>query len=198
MREHAYLPAMVGFMRNHVAEHFRANRPRLRPAVPSKLRDAGPATVGDHLSAASSALGQSRKSLLRRAVRAVKLCWNLQVRSCKPDPFGSDIVHVGEDRRDGAGVAGRFCRRFRWQFRCPGSRIKVFDKKLVHAVIGGKDLDCGSAELRLNLVSTGGHGFLLLALWSSTDHTSEQIVGIADVLRFLKRHPGGRAFAIKV
>jgi hypothetical protein len=76
MREHAYLPAMVGFMRNHVAEHFRANRPRLRPAVPAKLRDAGPAAVerfGDHLRAASSALGQSRKGLLRRAVRAVKL-----------------------------------------------------------------------------------------------------------------------------
>ena len=41
----------------------------------------------------------------------------------------------------------------------------MFDKNLVHAIIGGKDLDCGSAELRVNLVLTPGHGSLLLDLY---------------------------------
>src|ERR1700681_1069705 len=148
MREHTHLPAMVGFVRKHVAQHFRANRPRPSPAVSAKLLDAARTTAerfSEHLRAASSALGQSRTGLLRRAVSAVELSWNLHVRSCKPDPLGADIVHVREDRRDGAGLAGRF--------GSPGGRVKMFDKNLVHAIIGGKDLDCGSAELSVNLVS---------------------------------------------
>jgi len=46
----------------------------------------------------------------------------------------------------------------------PGGRVKMFDKNLVHAIIGGKDLDCGFGELGVNLVWTRGHGSLLLAL----------------------------------
>ncbi len=52
MREHAHLPAMVGLMRQHVAKHFQANRPRLSPPVPAKLLDAAGATTerfGEHL-----------------------------------------------------------------------------------------------------------------------------------------------------
>src|SRR5712691_1769609 len=93
MREHTHLPAMVGFVRKHVAQHFQANRPRPSPAVSANLLDAAPTTAkrfGEHLRAASGALGQSRTGLLRRAVRAVELSWNLQVRSCKPDPLGAD------------------------------------------------------------------------------------------------------------
>src|SRR5712692_8497491 len=115
MREHTHLPAMVGFVRKHVTQHFWANRPRRSPAVSAKLLDATPTTAerfSEHLRAASGALGQSRTGLLRRAVRAVELSWNLQVRSCKPDPLGADIVHVREDRRNGADVAGRFGWRF--------------------------------------------------------------------------------------
>src|SRR6266566_899448 len=156
MREHTHLPAMVGFVRKHVAEHFHANRPRPSPAVPAKLLDAAfvlttAERFREHLRAASGALGQSRTGLLRRAVRAVKLCWNLQMRSCKPDPLAADIVHVREDRGDGPGacLAGRF--------GSPGGRVKMFDKNLVHAIIGGKNLDCGSAELSLNLGLTRGH-----------------------------------------
>ena len=89
-------------------------------------------------------------------MRAVELSWDLQVRSGKPDPLGADIVHVREDRRDGAGLAGRF--------GSPGGRIKMFDKHLVHALIGSKDLHCGLAELSVNLVLTRGHGSLLLDL----------------------------------
>src|SRR5436309_7804043 len=146
MREHTHLPAMVGFVRKHVAQHFRANRPRRSPAVSAKLLDAAPTTAerfSEHLRAASGALGQSRAGLLARAVRAVELSWNLQVRSCKPDPLGADIVHVREDRRNGAGLAGRF--------GSPGGRVEMFDKNLIDPIIGGKGLDCGSAQLRAML-----------------------------------------------
>src|SRR5439155_1649426 len=172
MREHTHLPAMMGFVRKHVAQHFQANRPRPSPAVSAKLLDAAPTTAerfSEHLRAASAALGQSRAGLLRRAVRAVELCWNLQMRSCKPDPLAADIVHVREDRCNSAGVvfsgvfAGRFgCRRS----GTPGGRVKMFDKNLVDAIVGEKDpggkvLDCGSAELSVNLVLMRGHGSLL-------------------------------------
>src|SRR5207244_10564964 len=151
-----------------------ANRPRLSPAVSAKLLDAAPTAAerfSEHLRTASGALGQSRAGLLRRAVRAVEVWWNLQVRSCKPDPLGADIVHVREDRRNGADVfsgvfAGRLgCRRS----GTPGGRVKMFDKNLVDAIVGEKDpggkvLDCGSAELSVNLVLMRGHGSLLLDL----------------------------------
>src|SRR5512133_4173590 len=45
MREHTHLPAMVGFVRKHVAQHFQANRPRPSPAVSAKLLDAVPTTA---------------------------------------------------------------------------------------------------------------------------------------------------------
>ena len=60
MREHAHLPAMVGFMRKHVSQHFRANRPRPSLAVSVKLLDAAPPTAerfSEHLRAASGAPG---------------------------------------------------------------------------------------------------------------------------------------------
>src|SRR6202140_4783682 len=159
MREHTHLPAMMGFVRKHVAQHFRANRPRPSPAVSVKLLDAAPTTAerfGEHLRAASGPLCQSRAGLPRRAVCAVELWWNLQVRSRKPDPLGADVVHVRENRRNGADLAGRF--------GSPGGRVKMFDKNLVYAIVGGKDLDCGSTELSVNLVLARGHGFLLLDL----------------------------------
>src|SRR5450631_4141118 len=70
MREHTHLPAMVGFVRKHVAQHLRANRPGPSPAVSAKLLDAAPRTAErfrEHLRAASGALSQSRTGLLRRA-----------------------------------------------------------------------------------------------------------------------------------
>ena len=65
-------------------------------------------------------------------------------------------MHVREDRGNGADLAGRF--------GSAGGRVKMLDKNLVHAIIGGKDLDSGSAELSVNLVLTRGHGSLLLDL----------------------------------
>jgi hypothetical protein len=55
---------------------------------------------------------------------------------------------------NGAGLSGRFS--------VPGARVEMFDKNLVNALVGGKDLDCGSAELRVNVVLTRDHGSLLL------------------------------------
>jgi hypothetical protein len=45
VREHTYLPSMVGFVSKHVAEHLRANRPRLSPAVSVKLLNAASGTA---------------------------------------------------------------------------------------------------------------------------------------------------------
>jgi hypothetical protein len=155
-------------VRKHVAQHFHANRPRFRPAVSEELLDAAPTTAerfSEHLAAASGALGQSRAGLLRRTVRAVELLWNLQVRSGEPDPLGADIVHVRENRRNGAGLAGRL--------GSPGGRVKMFDKYLVYAIIGGKNLDCGSAELSANLLLARGHGSLIrISHWNSAGSSS--------------------------
>ena len=155
MRQHAHLPAMVGFMRKHVAQHFRASRPRPSPAISAKLLDAALTTAErfrEHLRAASGALGQSRTGLLWLAVRAVELSWNLQARSCKPDPLAADIVHVCEDRCDSAGLAGRF--------GLPRGRVKMLDKHLVYPLIDGKDPDRGLPELSVNLGLTI-HGLTL-------------------------------------
>jgi hypothetical protein len=40
----------------------------------------------------------------------------------------------------------------------------MFDKNLVHALIGGEDLDCGLAGLLVNIGLARGHGSLLLDL----------------------------------
>jgi hypothetical protein len=153
MREHAHLSAMVGFVRKHVAEHFQANRPRMSPAVAVKYFNAAAIVAQrliEHLHAASGALGQCRAGLRRRAVRTVELCRHLQVRCCQPDPLCADIVHVGENRCNRAGLTGRI--------GSPRGRVKVFDKKLVYAIVSGKGLDCGPAELSVNLGLTRGHG----------------------------------------
>ena len=148
MREHTDLPAMVSFVSEHVTEHFRANRPRLSPAVPAKLFDAAPIGAerfGEHLGAAGGAPGQCRASLPRRAARAVELEGDLQVRSRQPDPLRADVVHVGEDCGNGAdGVVawvpgGRAGSGLCCRFRSPGGRVEMFDEKLVHAVVGEKD-----------------------------------------------------------
>ncbi len=159
MREHTHLPAMVRFVGKHVAQHFQANRPRPSPPISEKLLHAALTAAerfSEHLRAASGALLQSRPGLLRRALRAVQLSWNFQVRSGKPDPLGADVVHVREDRRNGADLAA-------W-FGSPGGRVKMFDKHLVHAIVGGKDLHCGSARVSVNLLLTRAHGFYSLIL----------------------------------
>jgi hypothetical protein len=63
-------------------------------------------------------------------------------------------VEVGEDRRNVAGVGGRL--------GSPRGRLKMLDEHLVQAIIGGKDLDCASAEVSVNLALTRGHGCQLL------------------------------------
>jgi hypothetical protein len=154
MRKHTHLPAMVRLVSNHVAKHLHTNRPRRSPAISPKPLDTAPIIserLREHLPAASCALGQCSASLLRRAASTVEQQWNLQVRRSKPDPLGADIVHMRENRRNRAHLSRR----------CgpPRSRIQMFDKVLVHAVIGSKHLHRGSTDLSVNLVSTRGHGF---------------------------------------
>jgi hypothetical protein len=57
-------------------------------------------------------------------------------------------VHVREDCRNGANIAARFG----WQFCFPHHRVKVFDKNLVDAIVGGKNLRGGSPVLSVSLV----------------------------------------------
>lgn len=159
MREHTHLPAMVGFVSKHVAQHFQTNRPCRSPAVSAKFLHAAITAAkrfGKHLRAASGALGQSLAGLLRRAVRTVELWWNLQVWSSKPDPFGTDIVHVREDSRNSADLAGRF--------GSPGGWVKMFDQNLVYAIVGGKDPDCGLAKLSVKVMLKRGQRLLCLDL----------------------------------
>ena len=83
MGEQADLAAMVGFVSEHVAQHFRANGPGPGPAVSMKLLDAAlvfaiaelaiAERCGEHVRAARGALGQSCAGLLWRAVRAAEL-----------------------------------------------------------------------------------------------------------------------------
>ena len=75
---------------------------------------------------------------------AVELRRNFQMRRGKPDPFGTNVVHMREDCSDGANVAGRFGN--------PGDRVEIVDQELVHAFICGEDFDGGLAELRVNLL----------------------------------------------
>jgi hypothetical protein len=59
MREHTHLPAVMGFVSKHVAEHFHANRSGPSPAIPVELLHSAATAerVRKHLGAAGSALG---------------------------------------------------------------------------------------------------------------------------------------------
>ena len=65
MREQANLPAMVGFVRKHVAKHLHANRPRPGPAVSAKLLDAAPLPPS-----ASASISAQRAALSANPARA--------------------------------------------------------------------------------------------------------------------------------
>ncbi len=151
MRKHTYLPAMVGFVRDHVAQHFQPNRPRRSPAISPKLlvSAATAKRFSQHLAATSRALSQSRAGLPRRAVRAVELRWNLQVRSCQPHPLAPDIVHMRKDRHNRAALAG-------W-FGLPGGGGKMLDKNLVHPIISRKNLDSRPAGISSHLLLPAQH-----------------------------------------
>lgn len=43
-------------------------------------------------------------------------------------------------------------RVFAGGFGSPRESVKIFDWDLVDTIVGGKNLDCGPAELRVNLV----------------------------------------------
>jgi hypothetical protein len=87
---------------------------------------------------------------------AIQLWRNFQVRCRKSDPLGTDVVHMREDCRNGAG--------FSWWLGFPRGRVKMLDEHLVDAIVGGKDLDCDSAELCRDSTLARAHGSVLLDL----------------------------------
>jgi hypothetical protein len=153
MRQHAHLAAMVSFVSDHVAQHLRANGPRLGPAISSELHDATlrrAERFGQHLFAACGALSQRRTGLLWRTVGTFKLRGNFEVRRGEPDPLTADVVHVRKDCRDSADAAGRF--------GFPDGGIKTLNEELIHAIVDGKNLDGRAIQLSMNLRFTFGHG----------------------------------------
>src|ERR1700732_4433116 len=65
MREHTHLPAMVGFVRKHVAQHFLANRPRPSPAVSANFSTRPPPPPS-----ASASISGQRAALSANPARA--------------------------------------------------------------------------------------------------------------------------------
>jgi hypothetical protein len=137
-------------------------------ACPERSRRGCPrAQFGPFASSGRERVHSCRMKLQRERIQPLKCTVPLSVR---------------EDRGDGtgAGLAGRFC----CKFCCPGGRVKMFDKHLVYAIIDGKDPDCGSAELSVNLGLTCGHRSLLLtydtsgpsAIFGAFTETSKGVV----------------------
>jgi len=162
MPKHAHLPTMVRFVGNHVAKHLRPGRPRSSPCVSHELIGASFAAQRfcEHFRTASGALSQPCLGAPRCAVVAIQLWGSLHVRSCQPDPFAADVMHVREDCRDGANVA-----------RGSGSPCvngKMLDKTLVDVIVGGEDLCSTLAGPILNLGMGRCHGSLLRELSYST------------------------------
>jgi hypothetical protein len=144
LREHANLSAMMSFMGQHVAQHFHADRPGLTPAVPLKLLDAATTAerFREHFGTARPTIGQRCAGLRLSAMGAIELNWDLQVRSCQPDPLTTNIVHVRKDGSDAADLAGRF--------RGPCVSTEMLDNRLIYAIIDRKYPSRGPAELRID------------------------------------------------
>ena len=185
MREHAHLPAMVGFVSKHVAQHFQANRPRPSPAVSAKLLDAAPTPPS-----ASASISAQRAALSANPARA---CCGVQ---CARLSCGGtfrcgavSLTHLARTLCMCVKIAAMVRTLLAGRFGSPGGRVKMFDENLVHAIIGGKDLDCGSAELSVNLVLTRGHCSLLLS--PSNFHAIFAVeVRRGDALVDVDNHPG--------
>ena len=156
MRQHAHLPTMMGLVREHIAQHLYANRPRSDPAIPAKLLDATifAERFGEHFRATHRTLAQCCARLLRGAMRAMELEWNLQMRGGKPDPLAANILHVGKDRGDGAGAGFARLYACRW-FGFPNGRVEIFDEHLVDAI--AQQEDPGGGILRFTKLPFCGH-----------------------------------------
>src|SRR5437879_2152642 len=151
MRQHTCLPAMVGFVRKHVAQHFQPRWPGRCPSVSDKRFDpaiTSAESVLQHCRATECALSQCRAGLTRCALRAIELSRNFQMRGRKPDSLAADIVHMREDRGNAANSPRRL--------GCPSGWIKMFDKHLVDTVVyekklGGRFLNWRSTNLVIRL-----------------------------------------------
>jgi len=129
---------MVGFVGDHVAQHLHANRPRRGPAISVKLLDTAiAASASPSISSQRSSRSRPcRTGLLRSALRAVELCWNLEMRGCSLTTWREHCAWCVKIRHNGAGVAGRFGCRISRQFRLSRQQGQMLDNDLIHAIIG--------------------------------------------------------------
>jgi hypothetical protein len=114
----------------------RRREPTPGPAITAELLDAACGIrerVGDHLAASCCAFGQRRFGLLGCAPRSIELRRQLQMRSGQAQPLAANIVHMREDRGDGASLIP-------WRFGSSCARVKMHEHKLVHAVVDGVGL----------------------------------------------------------
>ena len=136
MRQHAYLAAMMGFMREHVGKHGGAPGPRSGPTVAAELLHttvrAGEG-FGEHLRGEPRAFRQRSACLALRAAGAIELSRQLEMRSGEPQPLATDVVDLGQDGSDRARVAAR-------GLGVPGVGIEMLEDELVYVVADGVGL----------------------------------------------------------
>lgn len=131
MGQHANLSAVMRLVRNHVSTHRSSRAPRPRPAVSHKAGDASWRTaegIAHHFAAERRTFGQSRSCLPLCASGAIQTGCDHQVRSRKPQPFATNVVHVSENGSDRS-------RSFARRLGSPGTRIEMLQQELVHAIV---------------------------------------------------------------
>src|ERR1700745_3983664 len=104
MRQHAYLPAMMGLMHDNVAKHGGAYRPWLCPTVATELLNpplCPTQRLSKHLRATARALRKRTSPLMLRRAAAIHLRGRLQMRRREPYPLSPDVVYVSKYRGDG-------------------------------------------------------------------------------------------------
>lgn len=137
--DHADLSAVVSFVGEHVGEHLRASGPGLGPSVAEEVGDGWVRAEGfrEHPGAGGGALGQGSGDGLRRG-GAGEQGWARDVRGGETEPLEADVVDVGEDGGDGAGVG-----RGTGLPEAGAVLSDVIEKKLECALVDGEETDCG-------------------------------------------------------
>lgn len=133
MSQHAYLPTVMSIVDDHVSNHGDSRGPRSGPPVAEEFFDSSLRRVQrlfEQLRAAPCAFSQRSSRLTLRAACAIEFSGQLNMRRGEPQPLAPDIMHMSEDRRDGARITtGRL--------RPPGAGIQVLEDELIHPLING-------------------------------------------------------------
>src|ERR1700678_517386 len=130
MSQHAHLPAVVGFVHDHISKHSRARSPRPGPTIAMKFCVAAPwsESLGQHLRAQRRTRRQGAYDLLLRAAGAIEPGRPLQVRRRQAKPLAANVMNMGKDRGDIASLAAG-------KLRSPCPRVEILEQELVDAVV---------------------------------------------------------------